>query len=564
MSTGRLLRVRRAAVIAAAFFGLGCAGEVTAHVTPDASTPDTAVSATAEVDATPGTDLGPDASTSCGLPTACAALWEERASARLQTVSTVPTELMAFLTAVPKGGDLHNHLNGAVYAETYLDWAREDGNCVVTGTHSLAFGNKCTTGTLPVPTEGDFYNAIIRAWSMQDFVPGAETGHDHFFATFGKYGLVAGAHRDDSIADVLTRAAEENVVYVETMFNLGKNVGTVAASLWSGSVKVTDLPALYDALIADSGFSAAIDDDVNVVSLAATGYRKVLGCATAAAPPAACDVGVRFIAQVARTGPSDTVFGQLVSAYEMAARSPHIVGANLSSPEDDPSSLTNYALHMAMLDFLYHKYTLTKKSPLHITLHAGELVPKYLPAGFSATGLQHVRDAVEVGHAERIGHGVDVLSDPDPEGLMAAMRERGVLVEVCLSSNIQILEVSGSDHPLGHYLVQDVPVALATDDQGVSRSSMAGEYARGVRDQKLTYRQLKRMARDSLEHAFLPGASLWESVASGRPVAACLPTDTMAVGGPPNATCQPLLNASERARTQWELERRFLDFESKQ
>ena len=124
--------------------------------------------------------------------------------------------------------------------------------------------------------------------------------------------------------------------------------------------------------------------------------------------------------------------------------------------------------------------------------------------------------------------------------------------------------MSGVNHPLSEYLKKGVPVALATDDQGVSRSSMAGEFAKAAVDQKLTYRQLKTMARNSLEHAFLPGASVWTSVSDATAVAACARTATMGLGDQPNATCKPFLDASERATMQWELERRFLAFESKQ
>lgn len=498
----------------------------------------------------------PDAGESCGTPAACAALWEQNASDRLDAILGDPAALAAFLRAVPKGGDLHNHLTGAVYAETYLEWARDDGDCINPSTHAVVYAAQCSASTAPVPDPGPFYDEIVRAWSMQDFVAGAETGHDHFFATFAKFGAVAGAHRDDDLADVAIRAADENEIYVETMFNLGKNVGTLAASGWSGPVTAADLPAFYAALTADPQFTAELAQDVAVVTEAASGYRTVLGC-TGASPPAACKVVMRFIAQVSRTGANDQIFGQLVSAFEMGAVTPQIVGANLSSPEDNSAALTNYELHMAMLDFLYQQYTVTGASPLHITLHAGELTPAYLPPG-SSDNTFHIRRAVEVGHAERIGHGLDILSETDAAALLDEMRDRGVLVEVCLSSNDQILEVRGADHPLAQYLAHGVPVALATDDQGVSRSSMAGEYLRAVVDQQLDYRQLKTLARDSLEHAFLPGASLWTSVALAAPVAECAP-----LADPPD-TCEEFLLASERALLQWELERRFLAFESAQ
>jgi len=342
------------------------------------------------------------------------------------------------------------------------------------------------------------------------------------------------------------------------MFNLARNVGTLSASLWSGTLTAADLPTLYDQLIANAGFATAVTNDVAVVNAATTGYRSTLGC-DELSPPEACDVGMRFIAQVSRTGSSDQVFGQLVGAFEMASRTNQLVGANLSSPEDATASIANYDLHMAMLDFLHAKYAGT--SPLHITLHAGELTAAYLPPGSTANTF-HIRAAVQTGHAERIGHGLDVMSETDPMGLMTEMATKQVLVEVCLSSNVQILEVSGAAHPLAQYLANGVPVALATDDQGVSRSSMAGEYLRAALDQHLTYRQLKTLARNSLEHAFLPGPSLWSTI--GVPVADCATTDTMGVGDPPNAACAAYLATSERAQMQWKLEGRFLAFESQQ
>jgi len=496
-----------------------------------------------------------------GTPAECAALWEENASDRFDMLVGGPQDqLEAFLTAVPKGGDLHNHLSGAVYAETYLDWAETENFCINSSTFAASASGSCGGATQAVPTSGAFYDDIIGAWSMEGFVRGgAETGHDHFFDTFGKFGAIAGAHRFDSIADVAIRAASENQVYVETMFNMGQNVGGLTDDNWSGTLNESDLQAAYDLAINDPSFDAELQQDVNSVNQARTGYRTALGCA-GASPPAACDVEVRFIAQVSRTGSRATVFGQLLGAFEMAAQTDAIVGVNLSSPEDEVSA-ASYDLQMAMLDFLHQQYTETGVSPLRVTLHAGELTDTY---GTPAALAGNIRKAVEIAHAERIGHGLSLLSDANPQALMDEMRDQGVLVEVCLSSNVQILLVSGSDHPLATYLDNQVPVALATDDQGVSRSSMAGEYLRAALDQGLSYRQLKLIARNSLEHAFVPGNSLWTSIGDAEPVAACASNDTMGVGDPPDATCEAFLAESERATLQWRLEHNFREFESQQ
>jgi adenosine deaminase len=77
----------------------------------------------------------------------------------------------------------------------------------------------------------------------------------------------------------------------------------------------------------------------------------------------------------------------------------------------------------------------------------------------------------------------------------------------------------------------------------------------------LSYAGLREMARASIEHSFLPGASLWQRVTPERlttPVTACrsqLGNDN------PTGACAALVHSSQKAAQQWELERRFRAFE---
>jgi len=82
-----------------------------------------------------------------------------------------------------------------------------------------------------------------------------------------------------------------------------------------------------------------------------------------------------------------------------------------------------------------------------------------------------------------------------------------VLVEIALSSSDLILGVKGKQHPLRTYLAFGVPVALATDDMGVSRSTHTQEFMKAVEEQGLDYRTLKALARNSLEYAFADPAT---------------------------------------------------------
>jgi hypothetical protein len=488
---------------------------------------------------------------------------ERATAARLDAARDDAPKLEAFLHAMPKGADLHNHLSGAVFAESYIRWAREDGLCLSTANMTLVPAAQCGSEgvvALPAGTEDPLYGEILRAWSMEGFTPSPqESGHDHFFATFGKFGRISGARTGDMLAEAATRAAGDGTLYLELMLGISASQASrVADSVWGNGPALTadDFATMYDRLLASADWSGVMSTGTRVLDEAEAKKQTVLGCA-GATPAPGCGVTVRYLYQAVRTGKPHEVFAQFVAAFEIAMREPRVVGMNLVSPEDNAVSLRDYDLHMAMLDFLHRKYA--GRSPLRIALHAGELAASILPPESLHALTFHIRDAVKIGHAERIGHGVDVLSEDDSPALLDELHDENVLVEACLSSNADILSVSGENHPLAKYLERSVPIALATDDPGVARSNLTLEHVRAVNDQHLGYLTLKRLSRDSLEHAFVPGESLWRSLADNQPNDAC--RDVPLGDASPTDACSAMLARSERARLQWELERRFSVFE---
>ena len=283
------------------------------------------------------------------------------------------------------------------------------------------------------------------------------------------------------------------------------------------------------------------------------GKNEQLKCASEPEIQAgACSVHVRYIYSVSRAAKPAQVFAQMLMGFELASHDPRVVGLNLVQPEDWYVPMHDFHLHMEMLNYLKSVYP-----NVHLTLHAGELKPGIVPPDGLRT---HIRESIEMGKAERIGHGVDVMYEENPHELLAMMARRNVMVEICLTSNEEILGVRGRQHPLAMYLKAGVPVALATDDEGVSRSEMTSGYERAVLDQGLDYPTLKKMARTSLEHSFLPGGSLWSDAHKFTPVHECVGDRPTTV---PDPACMKFLNSSEKAREQWRLEHRFADFESR-
>ena len=506
---------------------------------------------------------------------------EQRAIRAFDAVRQSPLELNAFLTRMPKGGDLHMHLSGAVYAETFIKDAATDGLCVNPQTLSF-FKPAATTRSLPpqpvcgegnVRAESAFkdqklYDALVDSFSMRSFVPSAGiSGHDQFFATFSRFDGISPSHLGEWLHEVATRAATQNEQYLEVMQTpLYGNVVELSTHIEWPSTPVDpaqnrtgdatgttrqDLSHLRDVLLA-SGLSKEVALERQQFNNALDARNEIENCGQPSARTG-CSVKIRFLYQVLRGFPPQQVFTQTLLAFEVASQDPRVVGLNFVMPEDGYLSMSEYHRQMLMLDYLHSVYP-----KVHISLHAGELAPGLVPP----EGLRfHVREAVDLGHAERIGHGVDVMYENEPSSLLKEMAARHIMAEINLTSNDVILGVVSPWHPLPNYRAAGVPFALSTDDEGVSRIDLTHEYTRAALEFNLSYLDLKSSARTSIEHSFLPGPSLWQkpdsfiqtvSACAGQPLGAANPT----------SKCLSFLQASEKAAEQWQLEHRFDTFES--
>ncbi|MGY3204202.1 adenosine deaminase family protein [Streptomyces sp. TE5632] len=473
-------------------------------------------------------------------------------AARLDTIRDDPRRAREFFRRLPKGGDLHNHLSGAVSTEYLVELAAEDGLCVDTSTMT-AVAPPCGAGTRPAAdarTDRAFHDAIVRAWSMQDF-PADGNGHDHFFDTFGKFGEVTWRHRGKLLAEVANDVAAQNQFYLETMVTPASDgAKDLAAEVgWDA-----DLARLHEKLTAGGGLDRLVTEARKESDDADAEFRTVAGCDTGDPQPA-CRLPVRWVSQVSRGSSPERVFTQMALAMRLAERDPRFVAVNLVQPEDSEGALRDYSLQMRMVQYLRGVYPAA-----HVTLHAGELWPGLVkPADLAF----HIKEAVDVARADRIGHGVDLVHEDDWQRTARTMAARETAVEVPFTSNAQILGVRGDDHPFETYRAYGVPVVLATDDPGVSRIDISHEYRYAADTYGLSYPELKDLARASLEYAFLPGASLWQGNPTRdgyRPVAACQDVDLGAAG--PGADCRDLLEASPKAAAQWKQEGAFHRFES--
>ena len=128
---------------------------------------------------------------------------EARAERYFESIRKDPNLLLAFLREMPKGGDLHIHLTGSVYAESYIQWASEEGECV--DPKALSFSAPpCNAPAVPVANafaDTELYGNLVDAISMRNWQYSGQSGHDHFFAVFGRYVQATNGTTDKALAE---------------------------------------------------------------------------------------------------------------------------------------------------------------------------------------------------------------------------------------------------------------------------------------------------------------------------------------------------------------------------
>lgn len=469
-------------------------------------------------------------------------------------IRTRTPELIAFLRAMPKGGDLPSHLVGSAYAEEYIAWGIAEKMCADVKAKKI-IQPPCDAGAGRPPLAGAARNAtlyedLVDALSTRNYRSRNIAGRTQFFRAFAGFDAVTETENGPAynLASAIRRAADQNILYLELMFSEGMR----AARKIGARIPWDEDPVRLRHTLLTAGIAELMQKTRAVYDRMERGAAAKLRCPDVARGKGPlCGVTVRYLASLKRTVPKQQLFAELVHAFELVRGDPRITGINLVGPEDAPITLQTYREQMALIG------ALKKIMPeVPVSLHAGELRIGLVPPRHLRT---HIRQAVEIAKATRIGHGVDIMHEDRPYDLLSDMARRGVLVEINLTSNDIILGIAGDDHPFPTYLKHGVPLALATDDEGVARINLTHEYRRAVQSYGLDYATVKMLSRNSLTYAFIGGKSLWRDAAGAKPHRACN-GDSLGDTAP-SESCATFLKTSPKAQLQWRLEAAYQAFE---
>jgi len=415
--------------------------------------------------------------------------------------------LTAFFQQMPKGGDLHHHFSGSVYAEPLLERAIAKNFYLNLETLAVSEtkaekGNWINFDSIKKLEKLDYYEQqIMQTWSVKDY-NGSVPSDDQFFDSFMKFEPTIQGHFAEGMLELKKRAIAENVSYIETQLS------TIPCDM-----NVSDLTDFNSKLRQ----AASQRDEKAVLKLLDELYKSIQ---KKDAKKYASDFNNNFIAKLHKDLKIDDdkftmryqnfvlrfmdpvdLFKNLTIAFLSANDSKLVAGVNIVSPEHGENSMKDYWLHMLMFKYCHSKYPDVK-----YTLHAGELTLGLVqPEDLT----WHINDAIYVAGANRIGHGVDIAYEANSYDLLRYMAKNNIPIEINLTSNEFILKVKENRHPFTLYKEFNVPIVISTDDAGILRTNMTEQYVLiAKRYPDVSYATIKQYVYNSINYSFIQDAAV--------------------------------------------------------
>ena len=270
-------------------------------------------------------------------------------------------------------------------AETFLRDAAQDGLCIDTAALAIVKPMAQTRSIPPQPVCGEgscprrlrhrkisiSTMRLSTSFSMRTFVPvSGKSGHDQFFDTFDRFTPVERGHLGEWLDEIAVRAAAQNEQYLELMHTPGQ---FLQAAAMAEKVGYNPDFAQYRKQLLDAGLRDLLPAIRADLDKGEAERREREGCGKPAPTPA-CKVEIRYIYQVLRAMTPDSVFAQILLGFELASADSRVLAINLVQPEDGYVAMTDYRLHMQMIDAMHALYP-----KVHITLHAGEIALGLVP-----------------------------------------------------------------------------------------------------------------------------------------------------------------------------------------
>lgn len=455
-------------------------------------------------------------------------------------------ELVHFLQGLPKGADLHNHLDGSVFSEHALHSAEQKGlnYDLVANAFTTADLSESVISLVAMQQSSVHFRAFREAFSIRAWKQVPDSGRDQFFDVFGR---IASSQISEGtmLRNSVRQANTQNIQHLELIAPV---VPSDVQNKFDDALVNFDINDLENAyaqvvdLITQNSTTTAIKARID--NWENEGFADVVDQQTSAS--------VRYIGYIIRVIGLRDFFIATASNLAAVNADDRIVSLTLVVPEDLPAAVADFDKQMKIIDFLWQKM-----GQPNLSLHAGEL---NLEDATLDVMKDRIRKSIDLGHSRRVGHGVSIAWEENADDLLIQMATNKTLVEICLTSNEAILDIQGREHPFELYRKYNVPMSLNTDDEGVSRSPLTLEFVKAIERYNLSYAYVLELARNSLEYSFLGGISLFEGGDFSKIISAFRRHDFLA--NELNSEQQLLLSNNPKLNTQIKFEAELAAFEA--
>lgn len=386
-------------------------------------------------------------------------------------------ELYRVLYYMPKGGDLHNHMSGSNYSEWWYDLAvaqKERGYRYYTKVrieNCVDFGNNEFGGSAYYLL---FRNIVAIQYDNLDDCQKREYKRLENLNDDEKAGWLASIRldkpyegRDEFFQTHWPRLSAllfNPYIQAEMMYRNMQAFGAEGVTYIESQIGVHGMRSPDGNILAPEATADILRERLQKRDALNTG------------------VTMRFQLSVVRFLPNAEE--RLREMYEFVHHNSDLfVAVNLVGREDDDKGHPRRFLET-------FRELRRQFGGVKLSIHAGEVDEPNA----------HVRDTLLLG-AERIGHGINLISDDETMNLM---RHGPYMVEINLISNLLLGYINEySEHPFPEYLRTGIPVALSTDDRGMWDSTMTDEFFVAVTEFNLSWDEVKTLSQNSLQYAFV-------------------------------------------------------------
>lgn len=386
-----------------------------------------------------------------------------------------PDEMYRFLYALPKAGDLHNHLSGAGISEWWFELAIDESKNGGYRYYTKVSINNCGYGA----------NQFGFSPYLLLFVNKQESSYLKLNeCQRSEYKLLTELTPNEKSAWLesirLDKPHEGRNEFFETHWqrlnDLSSNPYIIA------EIMVKNMQAFGDEGLSYIEFQHGVFNYINPKGdkIAPNEVANIIRSRLAQDDATRTGVVVKMQASILRF--MKNAESTMEAAYHFVNDNRDLyVGVNMVGREDNDKGHPKR--------FLPVLRKLRRKFAMNLAFHAGEVDEPN----------SHVKDTLLLG-AKRIGHGLNLISDPDT---LLLMRNSDYLVEVNLVSNYLLEYVDTyAQHPFPEYLRIGIPVALSTDDRGMWDSTMTDEYYIAVSEFNLSWSEIVSIGRNSILHSF--------------------------------------------------------------